>query len=139
MQLTVSIAGIYSECIYTKEVIQNSTNVSLFLEDAPESLSARVRISNGRDCGNAVDFLVQENPFTIPDGFFVSGDNVYLQFETADTQQRVVVPVLYAASPDEPAPPIPIPEGGGDIYHHYDEDTESMVIGDGNINVEEGG
>ena len=137
MLLTVSIAETHSECIYTKEVFQNSTNVSLLLENPPGSLSAKVRISNGRDCGDAVDFLVQENPFTIPDGYFVSGENVYLQFETADAQQRVVIPVIRAASPDTPAPPIPIPEGEGDIYHHYDEENESMVIGDGNIN--EGG
>ena len=98
MILAVSLQGQYSECVYTKAVFQHIKDVSMQLTDYPDQLSARIRISNSREDGNAVEYTVTSNPFEIPDGYFASGSNVYLWFEAADSQALVVIPVPYIAA-----------------------------------------
>lgn len=127
MILTVSLQGQYSECVYTKAVFQHIKDVSMRLEDYPELLSARIRISNSREIGNAVEYVVTSNPFDIPDGYFSGGGNVYIWFEAADSQSLVVIPVM-------PMPaPVPIPNGEGGAYYRYDEEHENIIFGAGVI------
>ena len=128
MILTVSLQGQYSECVYTKAVFQHIKEVSMSLVDYPEQLSARIRISNSREIGNAVEYTVTTNPFEIPDGYFSSGQNVYLWFEAADSQTLVVIPVM-------PMPaPVPLPDEGGGTSYRYDEEHENIIFGGGVIN-----
>ena len=128
MILAVSLQGQYSECVYTKAVFQHIKDVSMQLTDYPDQLSARIRISNSREDGNAVEYTVTSNPFEIPDGYFASGSNVYLWFEAADSQALVVIPVMRMPAP------VPLPGEGGGTSVRYDEEHENLIFGGGIIN-----
>ena len=118
------------DILYTKPVFQYEKNVTLRIDGLPITFPITLDIGNNNDVGNAVRYSTYNTPFSIPDEYFMGGENVYVWVKAAYSTILVVIPVKRRAVPVN----APQDSGSGDMDYEYDEDDENLILNGNTIN-----